>query len=423
MTATLTAPTTTLTAEHAIFTSIRTPMGEGYRVVAASGGIAPDEKQEITQRSPSHDSLCDPGESAEGLAVWRLRSGRICVAHSRHAGAEHTARGGMRVYTLIAILEPAAYCALACDPALVAQRMLAAAGREPLLKPPPKLERLDLGAPPELVAGGRAAAPENIAALMRLAGSVLGGERFVAHLPTASANTLATLFAALPLCARAATSATVGLKFATSRPVQLALLPRVSPEAARLIRGQNMTLLDFPASSGSVLPGPAAAAASRTPARSADMTGRAVETAGCTPAQDPVSRWLGWVERQWRAGRSEEVARVSVQIDAEATPERLGRIVTMLDDLERLRLNGAVTTPGVLQRMGGVGATVTQDSLELSTSPRSRAAPASFDRSELAQRYAGPPPASQPEAQLHAAIHGAIAACVDPGTCIPSSKP
>ena len=49
---------TLLTCDQAIFTSIRTPMGEGYRVIAASRGVRPNEKQSITRNSPSHDSLC-----------------------------------------------------------------------------------------------------------------------------------------------------------------------------------------------------------------------------------------------------------------------------------------------------------------------------------------------------------------------------
>ena len=49
---------TELACDQAIFTSIRTPMGEGYRIIAASRGLRPHEKQAITRSSPSHDSLC-----------------------------------------------------------------------------------------------------------------------------------------------------------------------------------------------------------------------------------------------------------------------------------------------------------------------------------------------------------------------------
>ena len=51
---------TDLTCDQAIFTSIRGPMGEGYRIVAASRGLRPEEKQAITRLSPSHEALCWP---------------------------------------------------------------------------------------------------------------------------------------------------------------------------------------------------------------------------------------------------------------------------------------------------------------------------------------------------------------------------
>ncbi|MBU0718028.1 MAG: hypothetical protein KJ749_07255, partial [Planctomycetes bacterium] len=90
----------------AIFTSVRTSMGEGYRIIAASRGLRPDEKQVITRNSPSHNGTCAPPSSADaetptvvGAAFYPLPPGRLCVALSTHAGAEHTGRGGPRVYT------------------------------------------------------------------------------------------------------------------------------------------------------------------------------------------------------------------------------------------------------------------------------------------------------------------------------------
>ena len=88
-----------VTCNQAIFTSIRSPMGEGYRVVAASPGLRPEEKIEITRRSPSHNSMTCASEDAVGLLAYALPTGRTCVCSCRHAGAEHTARGGQRVWT------------------------------------------------------------------------------------------------------------------------------------------------------------------------------------------------------------------------------------------------------------------------------------------------------------------------------------
>lgn len=98
-------PAATLQCEQAIFTSLRGPMGEGYRIVAASRGLRPEEKQTITRLSPSHEALCwKPTRGSDdalrhAVAFYPLPTGRLCVAVSCYAGAEHTARGGHRVHT------------------------------------------------------------------------------------------------------------------------------------------------------------------------------------------------------------------------------------------------------------------------------------------------------------------------------------
>lgn len=91
----------TIVCDQAIFTSARGPAGEGYRIVAASKGLRIEEKQKITRCSPSHESLCaaTASEASLGVAFYPLPGGRLCVAISRHAGAEQSGRGGQRVYT------------------------------------------------------------------------------------------------------------------------------------------------------------------------------------------------------------------------------------------------------------------------------------------------------------------------------------
>ena len=96
---------TTVHADQVIFTSIRSPTGEGYRIGAASPGVRSDEKRMIMQRSPSHASLCDESPTAVACSFYRLSTGRHCVASSRYAGVEHTGRGGQRVYTHLVLLD------------------------------------------------------------------------------------------------------------------------------------------------------------------------------------------------------------------------------------------------------------------------------------------------------------------------------
>ncbi len=108
-----------LYCDQAIFTSVRTAMGEGYRIIAASPGLRTDEKQAVTRNSPSHEGLCASqqtdaydGWPIAAASIYKLTSGRLCVALSCSAGAEHTGRGGQRIYThsVVFAAEEFAHC-------------------------------------------------------------------------------------------------------------------------------------------------------------------------------------------------------------------------------------------------------------------------------------------------------------------------
>ena len=133
-----------LGAEHAVFTSIRSPLGEGYRLIASSAGISAEEKKEIIRRSPSHGSLCESASSSRALSSYSLASGRQVVAISCFAGREHTGRGGHRVYTNITVLDGPQFRHFNWDPILVQTAVVDALGEEPNLKPPAMLPRLEL---------------------------------------------------------------------------------------------------------------------------------------------------------------------------------------------------------------------------------------------------------------------------------------
>lgn len=142
---------TILRCDQAIFTSVRTPMGEGYRIIAASRGLRPGERQTITRYSPSHDALCGStvGNDASvagirGFAFYPLPGGRLCVAFSSYAGAEHTGRGGKRIYTHNLIFEKQDFPRCAYNPFTVLRAMIEAQGTSPQLKPPTTLPELEL---------------------------------------------------------------------------------------------------------------------------------------------------------------------------------------------------------------------------------------------------------------------------------------
>ncbi len=133
-----------LLCEQAIFTSVRTPMGEGYRIIAASKGLKPEEQQAITRRSPSHDALASTNDNAMGLSFYKLPTGRLCLAFSRYAGAEHTGRGGQRVYTQIVVLESADFEKFGYNAMQVFRALKAEGMTNPVLNPPRVLNKASL---------------------------------------------------------------------------------------------------------------------------------------------------------------------------------------------------------------------------------------------------------------------------------------
>ena len=134
---------TTIACDQAIFTSIRSPMGEGYRIVAASRGLKPEEKQAITRCSPSHEALCAPRDEsgsdadATGTAFYTLPSGRLCAAFTCNAGAEHTGRGGLRVYTQNVVFAETDFAKCGYNPLAVLRAMKVAGMTAPQLHTKP----------------------------------------------------------------------------------------------------------------------------------------------------------------------------------------------------------------------------------------------------------------------------------------------
>ena len=142
---------TTLRCDQAIFTSVRTPMGEGYRIIAASRGLRADDKQAITRHCPSHEGLCheaprpgDPAPAPEAAAFYGLPSGHLCAALSCFAGAEHTGRGGQRVYTQCAVFDEEDFERCGYNAFSVIRAMVAAGLTSPKLKPANPLPDLQL---------------------------------------------------------------------------------------------------------------------------------------------------------------------------------------------------------------------------------------------------------------------------------------
>lgn len=305
-------------AEQAVFTSVPSATGSGYRLISASGGLTPEERQEITQRCPSHASLTDDGPSAEGLAAWRLRTGRSAVAWSRHAGAEHTGRGGLRVYTHLAIFDEPAYRRFENHPLRVYYAMLESLNEEPLLNAPPTLEPLLLpdpaGATPTwLSAIGIGCRHEAIFAMLE---AMLEGRTLIVTGLKSPVAALDATLAVLPLSHRPEVSVSIGLKYAPSRQARLTTLEGDCADARRLTRGQSVQWLD----AGTLSPGASAG---------------------------PAQGWAALVRQWWTNGRRKELCQLAAGIDFDAPPEVLNRIATVCNHAD----TAAKGDPAVVQEL------------------------------------------------------------------------
>lgn len=239
--------TAILKCDQAIFTSIRGPMGEGYRIVAASRGVRPEEKQVITRCSPSHEALCwSPEEEPTpgawyGAAFYPLPTGRFCVAYSRFAGAEHTARGGQRVYTHNVILDVQHFPLCGFNPFHVLRAMLAAGLNEPQLKPPNVLDELTLRIEPGGAAKRDGQSVASIETRLRRAALRLMFEQRTFALPRHDSwiESAEALLLGLPGPMRAKFSFSAGLKFAMSRNHKVQVFRDDDASSRNKVEGQS----------------------------------------------------------------------------------------------------------------------------------------------------------------------------------------
>lgn len=332
-----------LHCEQAIFTSIRTPTGEGYRVVSASGGLRPEDKQLITRMSPSHDALCaehsETDTEVAGVSFYAMPREQVCVGISRFAGAEHTGRGGMRVYTYNLIFDARELACVGFNPFVIVRSAVAAGLTDPQLKPAPMLPEVDLpvgttfenGLPRSDSRNGLflLTGPWRIYALNRL----LEGESILLNLPHGWLAAAETLLLGIPGPMRAGLSFSAGLKFSSGRTHRLAL----TKEDARATRSR--------------------------------LAGRPIEFFDPTTAGDPPplsGEWLQFVEHHWSEGNFTQLAARTSQPFARcdySARERLAEAFNAIDhgealsneeQLQRieshLSLTSAEQTPEVAER-------------------------------------------------------------------------
>ncbi len=316
--------------DQAIFTSIRTPMGAGYRIVASSPAIKEEEKKELGRRLPSHGSLCESSPSATALLSFPMASGRHCVALSRYAGHEHTARGGGRVYTHLILLQRSHFAAFDRDPFAIRTAARRAGAIQVNLKPPHELKPLELvvattvdacednwpGAEQGVTGASEAILDEaNCARLKYVLETTMGGGQLaVSHAPGPS-SILRRVLQAMPIVMRAELAASAGLNYSPHRELQLALL---SDGAAEKHRPADEDFVSYDWHDG-------------------------------PPTLDSRFRtWVSFVGRHWESGRHNRLSEIARLLTHESTPEQLALVVSLYEDMERASEANTVQSEALL---------------------------------------------------------------------------
>lgn len=245
----------TTEVEQAVFTSLRSLTGEGYRIIASSPGLRPNEKTEITRRCPSHGGLCE-GAQVVGLLAFSLPGGRHCVCHVRPAGLEHTGRGGARIYTHAAIIDRATFQRFGADAVRVHAALAQVAGAHQPLEKCVTLGPLALPVLSE--PAGRA--PDTLVSVLGREGSAeeAGFAYLIAEVlklqavpwimvgAAAPMALLDVVLTALPLAVRTRLALSVGITYARERRIDVALIEPDDGLTQRAIRGHSARWFEWP---------------------------------------------------------------------------------------------------------------------------------------------------------------------------------
>lgn len=331
------SPHDALMVDHAVFTSVRSPMGEGYRIIAASGGIRPDERMEATRRAPSHGGLAAEHPDAVGVIGFPLPTGRYCVGFVRHAGKEHTARGGLRVHSHFVFLTREQYNAFACDPWLVAGTIAAIDGEEPLLKAATMVPPLSLGDGCVQLPDACPTMPAiEVGWLQSIVHAALKGSPVVANSSNVSSGSEQLAWRIIPSVMRERRSMAIGVTYSPSRGLDLCFVSEQIEETRRAMQATSAQWID-PACP---LPG--------TPSQPRPATSGA-----CGAFDD----WLALTQAALNSGRVGELIRLCDAVDGDATPEGLATTARLYEHLDLVCFADVDEVARLTTRYGGFAPT------------------------------------------------------------------
>jgi hypothetical protein len=347
--------------DQAIFTSIRSPVARGYRVVSASPGVSEDEQRELVQRAPSHANLTDPDDGAAAMAGFPMRTGRYAVLICRHAGPEPSGRGGWRVHTHAFLLPREVYGKLAFDPFRVeafAHSRIEAGLRDPAVGAATSL------AMPAHAGGRRSRTPagpadEALPHALRLLEAGMSCDSFLVQGATDPGGLLAAILAALPAGLRFELSFSIGLKPSSQRAFRFVFGDPPPGEVERICEDQGYKLLTLGA---------------RTDPRPREAS------------RSPFQPWIDWVGRQWRRGAIDDLVAVSDRLVSGCAPLELARTAALLDEIDHV---GELSLEESQARLNACGDRETSSDIQRELLDRLKAA--------LAERVQALTPAPAPE--------------------------
>lgn len=311
-------PRKTLNCDQAIFTSVRTMMGEGYRIIAASGGLGIREKQVITRHSPSHDGLCrvpanknDSASISQAVAFYPLPEGRFCVAISRPAGAEHTGRGGQRIYTQNLILNAEDFRATGYNPFVILRAMINQGLGVPQLKPPASLPRVALEVSDASEAPAHLTIHESLHAMCRchLLSGLLEGRSFVLNLGGHWLESAEAVLLGIPGPMRVDLSLSAGLRFSVGRINRFQVLNDDSLKTRTRLAGQPVEYVD--------------------------------PTTDHRQTVEPTA-WVSFVEHHWNDIDTATLARRTSREFSDVTAEALAGIARLYNRMDQIDETGSV---------------------------------------------------------------------------------
>lgn len=309
-----------IACDQAIFTSVRSGNGEGYRIIAGTPGIQAGERVEITRRSPSHNGLCnDSDPEAVGLESYALPTKRHCVAYCCHAGSEHTARGGQRVYTHAAIFDRQAWRQFQANPVAV-HAALAKHVQEngPILKPAIRLEKLVLTAPApvgNLPQIGQTGANDTVDWALSAATDLLAGQQMILLNAPNPYRLLEKIILSMPEEMRETLDTSIDVKFSPARRMRLVMTAEPRPELERRIAGLPIQI--------------------RFASQPLEETVRGANAA--------FDSWENLLRRWWREGRRQDIQRLTAELCRGISSDALDRIASICeqtDAMDRMEPDG-----------------------------------------------------------------------------------